>query len=61
MLSQVRRYKWTSLFVTMLMAAIIVSPLYAAKQVEWEKSLKDGMEKAKEAGKPMLIDFFTEW
>jgi hypothetical protein len=45
----------------MLMAAIIVSPLYATKQVEWEKSLKEGMEKAKEAGKPMLIDFFTEW
>lgn len=61
MLSQVRRYKWTTLFVTMLMAAIIVPPLYAAKQVEWEKSLKEGMEQAKEAGKPMLIDFFTEW
>jgi len=43
------------------MATIMVSPLFAAKQVKWEKSLKEGMEKAKEAGKPMLIDFFTEW
>ena len=61
MLSQVRRHKWATLFVTMSMAVIIVSPLFVAKQVKWEKSLKEGMEKAKEAGKPMLMDFFTEW
>jgi hypothetical protein len=61
MLSQVRRHKWAALFVTMSMAAIIVSPLFAAKQVKWEKSLTAGIEKAKEAGKPMLMDFFTEW
>lgn len=61
MLSRVRRYKWAAIFVTVSMAAIFVSPLFAANEVEWEKSLKEGMEKAKEAGKPMLIDFFTEW
>ena len=61
MLNQVRRHKCAALFVTMSMAAIIVSPLFAAKQVSWEKSLKEGMEKAKETGKPMLMDFFTEW
>lgn len=61
MLSQVRRHNWAALFVAMSMATIMVSPLFAAKQVKWEKSLKEGMEKAKEAGKPMLIDFFTEW
>lgn len=61
MLSQVRRPKWATLFVTMSMAAIMASPLFAAKQVKWEKSLKEGMEKAKETGMPILIDFFTEW
>ena len=61
MLSQVRRYKWATLFVTMSMAVIMVSPLFAAEQVKWEKSLKKGMEKAKETGMPMLLDFFTEW
>ena len=61
MLSQVRRHKWATLFVSMSMAAIMVSPLFAAKQVKWEKSLKEGMKKAKETGTPMLMDFFTEW
>ena len=61
MFSQVRRHNWATLIVSMSMAAIMVSPLFAAKKVKWEKSLKEGMEKAKEAGKPMLIDFFTEW
>ncbi|MDE0300933.1 MAG: hypothetical protein OXN17_20055 [Candidatus Poribacteria bacterium] len=61
MLSQIRRHHWAALIVTMSMAAIVASPLYAAQQVKWEKSLKAGMEKAKEAGKPMIIDFFTEW
>lgn len=42
-------------------AVIMVSPLFAAKQVKWEKSLKEGMEKAKETGTPILMDFFTEW
>ena len=61
MLSQVRRHNWVTLFVTVSMAVIMASPLFAGEQVKWEKSLKEGMEKAKEAGKPMLIDFFTEW
>ena len=61
MLSQVRSHKLAALFVTISMAAILVSPLYAAKQVNWEKSVKEGMEKAKETGKPMMMDFFTEW
>ena len=61
MLSQVRRHKWATLFVAMSMVAIMVSPLFAAKQVKWEKSLKEGMEKAKESGTPILFDFFTEW
>ena len=61
MLSQVRRHKWATLFVAMSMATVIASPLFAANQVEWEKSLKEGMKKAKETGTPMLMDFFTEW
>ena len=61
MLSQDRRHKSATLFVAMSMAAIFVSPLFAANQVEWEKSLKEGMKKAKETGTPMLMDFFTEW
>ena len=61
MLNQVRIHKWGALFAAVLMAVVTASPLFAAKQVNWEKSVKEGMEKAKETGKPMMMDFFTEW
>ncbi len=35
--------------------------LTANAEVKWEKSLKDGMKKAEETGKLVMLDFYTDW
>ena len=49
-----------SLCVLLLMVGTIPA-LIAGEGVKWEKSLKDGMKEAAETGKPMMLDFYTDW
>ena len=35
--------------------------LTANAEIKWEKSLKDGMKKAEETGKLVMLDFYTDW
>ena len=35
--------------------------LTANAEIKWEKSLEDGMKKAEETGKLVMLDFYTDW
>ena len=53
-------FRRISLCVLLLMVGTIPA-LIAGEEVKWEKSLKDGMKEAAETGKPMMLDFYTDW
>jgi thiol:disulfide interchange protein len=33
----------------------------AAKEIQWEKSVEKGLAEAKKTGKPLMLDFYTDW
>ena len=35
--------------------------LLASEEIKWEETLEESMSKAKETGKPMMMDFYTDW
>ena len=44
-----------------LMVAIAGTPAFAGKEIQWEKAFEKGLAEAKKTGKPMMLDFYTEW
>ena len=53
-------FRRISLSVLLLMVGT-VSVLIASEEVKWEKSLEDGMKEAEKTGKPVMLDFYTDW
>ena len=53
-------FRRISLGVLVLMVGTIPS-LIASEEIKWEKTLEESMSKAKETGKPMMMDFYTDW
>ena len=53
-------FRRISLSVLLLMVGT-VSALIASEEVKWEKSLEDGMKEAEKTGKPVMLDFYTDW
>ena len=53
-------FRRISLGVLLLMVGTVPT-LIAGEGVKWEKSLEDGMKKAAETGKPVMLDFYTDW
>ena len=35
--------------------------LVESAEINWEKSLEDGMKEAEKTGKPVMLDFYTDW
>ena len=46
--------------VLLLVAGTMPAPVEGA-EVGWEKLLEDGMKEAEETGKPVMLDFYTDW
>ena len=45
-----------------LFLVVIASPMVLAEEkIEWAESMEKGLAEAKEAGKPIMMDFYTEW
>jgi len=38
-----------------------IPALVANAEISWEKSLEDGMKEAEKTGKPVMLDFYTDW
>ena len=48
-------------FGVLLLMVVTVPTLIAGEEIKWEKTLEDTMTKAAETGKPMMMDFYTDW
>lgn len=53
-------FRRISLGVLLLMVGTVPA-LIASEEVKWEKSLEDGMKEAEKTGKPVMLDFYTDW
>lgn len=53
-------FRRISLAVLLLMVGTVPA-LLASKEVKWEKTLEDSIAKAEKTGKPMMMDFYTDW
>ncbi len=53
-------FRRVSLGVLLLMVGTVPA-LIASEEVKWEKTLEDSMAKAEKTGKPMMMDFYTDW
>ncbi len=34
---------------------------FATTEIKWEKSIEKGMMEAQKTGKPIMMDFYTDW
>ena len=45
-----------------LLLVVVASPMVLAEEkIQWSESIGRGLAEAKETGKPIMIDFYTEW
>ena len=48
-------------FGVLLLMVGTVPTLIASEEVQWSKSIQESMSEAKTTGKPMMMDFYTDW
>ena len=60
MLRSVWRQKQLIVLATLL-AVVASSMVLADEKIQWRASIEEGMAEAKETGKPIMMDFYTEW
>ena len=61
MLHHARKLRRYSLAVALILA-VVASPIaLASKSIKWEQSIEKGLAAAKKTGKPVMLDFYTEW
>ena len=53
-------FRRISLGVLLLMIGIMTARV-ASAEIIWGKSLEDGMKEAEKTGKPVMLDFYTDW
>ena len=44
----------------LLLMAVAIPAHIADAEIQWEKSLEEGMKVAAEADKPLMLDFYTD-
>ena len=45
-----------------LFLVVIASPMVLANEkIQWAESIETGLAEAKKTGKPIMMDFYTEW
>ena len=47
--------------VVLLLMVGTVPALVASEEVQWSKSIEDTMKEAEKTGKPVMMDFYTDW
>ncbi|MCE2393083.1 hypothetical protein J4G02_00540 [Candidatus Poribacteria bacterium] len=61
MLSFVWKHRQSIVLVTLLLV-VCASPMALAKEkIQWVESVEKGFAEAKKTGKPIMMDFYTEW
>ena len=60
MLNSVRRQRQLIVLATLLL--VVASPMVLAEEkIQWAESIEKGLAEAKKTGKPIMMDFYTEW
>ena len=60
MLNFVWRQRQFLVLATLLL--VVASPMVLAKEkIQWAESVEKGFAEAKKTGKPVMMDFYTEW
>ena len=45
----------------LLLMIVTMPALVESAEINWGKSLEDGMKEAEKTGKPVMLDFYTDW
>lgn len=53
-------FRHISLGVLLLMVGTVPA-LIASDEIKWEKTLEDSLTKSEKTGKPVMMDFYTDW
>ena len=53
-------FRRVSLGVLLLMIGTMPA-LVANAEISWGKSIEEGMKEAEKTGKPVMLDFYTDW
>ena len=61
MLNSVWRREQLIVFVTLLLLVVASPMVLAEEKIEWAESIEKGLAEAKKTGKPIMMDFYTEW
>ena len=61
MLNSVWRQRQHIALATLLLAVIVSPTALATEKIQWAESVKKGFAEAKKTGKPIMMDFYTEW
>ena len=60
MLNFVWRQRQFLVLATLLL--VVANPMVLAKEkIQWTESMENGFAEAKKTGKPIMMDFYTEW
>ena len=49
------------LIVLAILLLVVASPVLATEKIQWAESIETGFVEAKKTGKPIMMDFYTEW
>ena len=61
MLNSVWRREQLIVLVTLLLLVVASPMVLAEEKIEWAESIEKGLAEAKKTGKPIMMDFYTEW
>lgn len=55
-------WRQRQLIVLAALLLVAASPIVLAEEkIQWGESIEAGLAEAKETGKPIMMDFYTEW
>ena len=61
MLNSVWKHRQAIVLATLLLV-VFASPMALAKEkIRWVESVEKGFAESKKTGKPIMMDFYTEW
>ena len=55
-------WRQRQLIVLAILLLVVASPMVlATEKIQWAESIEKGFAEAKKTGKPIMMDFYTEW
>ena len=61
MLNSVWKHRQPIVFAILLLIVFASLVALAEEKIQWAESIETGLAEAKKTGKPVMMDFYTEW